>query len=191
MNEDKFSERVHRALKVIETKDLSSKSLRTFYDNAMRDQEATDVEREAVIAALEARIRIRSPRDAKKLFGPKDAEARVLLENIHGALTSEFDLSGNTVGSGVKTGGAMMRGDAYVDVYISYKSTDRWHVAMGYLQSSASEDPTLVVRLYCTDKEMTDPETRDVFQIDDVEAATARYREHLSSILSPADRVPT
>lgn len=191
MNADGFSERVRRALKVIETKDLSRKSLRTFYDNAMRDQEATDAEREAVIAALEARIRISSPRDAKKLFGPKDADARVLLGKIHDALAEEFDLSGNTVGAGVKTGGSMMRGDTYVDVYISYKSADRWHVAMGYVQATVSDDPALVVRLYRTGKEGSDSETRAVLHVDGVEAATARYREHLVSILTSADREPT
>lgn len=184
MNENEFSERVRRALKVIETKDLSRKSLRAFYDNTMRDQEVTDAEREVLIAALEARIRITSPGDAKKLFGPKDAQARILLEQIRHILSAEFDLSNNTVGGGVKTGGAMMRGDSYVDVYISYKSIDRWHVSMSYLQPKASEDPTLVVRLYRTGMESTDPETRDVFHIDEIESATSRYREHLMSILT-------
>lgn len=187
MNKDKFSERVRRALKVIETKELSRKSLRNFYDNAMRDQEVTDVERETLIAALEARIRITSPRDAKKLFGPKDAEARALLERIHDALAAEFDLSGNTVGAGVKTGGSMMRGDLYVDVYISYKAADRRHVVLGYTQSASTDDPLLQVRCYQTGKEATEPDIRETFQIDDLEKATARYREHLMSIVPPKD----
>ncbi|MEY4890354.1 MAG: hypothetical protein RIQ75_1484, partial [Pseudomonadota bacterium] len=61
----RFSDRVLRALGVIERGQLSRKGLQNFYDNANRDPDLTEAEREAVISALEARIRVTSPRDAK------------------------------------------------------------------------------------------------------------------------------
>lgn len=185
INSTVFSERVRRALAVIETKEMSRNGLRNFYENATQDRDITEAEREAVIAALENKIRISAPRDAKALFGPKDAEARSLLGKIHDALAADFDLSGNKVGSGVKTGGSMISGKVHVDVYISYKAEDRRHAMLGYLVKKPGTDPTLVVRLYQTGKDVTEPELREVFPIDALEEAAARYRANLMRILDP------
>ena len=185
MSSTNFSERVRRALAVIETKELTRKGLRNFYENAIRDPDITETEREAVIAALETRIRISAPRDAKALFGPKDAEARALLGTIHDALAAEFDLSGNTVGSGVKTGGSMISGEMHVDVYISYKAEDRRHATFSYLIKKPGIDPILVLRLYQTGKDVTEPDLREEFPIDASEEAAARYRANLMRILDP------
>lgn len=186
MSSTNFSERVRRALAVIETKEITRNGLRNFYENAIRDPNITETEREAIIAALETKIRISAPRDAKALFGPKDAEARALLGKIHDALAAEFDLSGNTVGSGVKTGGSMISGEMYVDVYISYKAEDRRHATFGYLMKKPGSDPILVLRLYQTGKGATEPDLREEFPIDKFDEAAARYRANLMRIFNPA-----
>lgn len=183
MGSTQFSDRVRRALVAIETREMTRKGLRNFYQNATRDPKITEAEREAVIAALEARIRISAPRDAKALFGPKDAEARALLSRIHEEIATEFDLSGNTVGSGVKTGGSMISGEVHVDVYISYKGADRRHAILGYLIPKPGADPKFVVRLYQTGKEVTEPDVREEYPAEAPEQARARYREHLARIL--------
>ena len=184
MNAPKFSDRVRRALAVIETKEMTRQELRHFYENANRDPNLTETEREAVIGTLETRIRVSAPRDAKALFGPKDAEARALLGRIHDDLAANFDLSGNTVGAGVKTGGDMISGEMHVSVYISYKGADRRHAIFGHLQRTPAADPILLVRLYQTGADATEPEIRNEFPVDEVELATTRYREHLTRILN-------
>lgn len=148
MTQQPFSDRVCNALEVIRTKELTRAGLRHFYANAVRVTGITDAEREAVIAALETRIRISAPREAKALFGPKDAEARTLLARIHDALAAELDLSGNTVGAGVKTGGDMISGESHVSVYISYKGADWRHVTLGVLQRTPDAEPVLNLRLF-------------------------------------------
>ena len=112
-----------------------------------------------MICALEVPIRISSSRNAKKLFGTTDAEALSLPEKIHDAVSAEFYNSRNIVGTDVKTGDAMIRGDAYFYIFISCKSKERRHVSMEYLQPFASEGSTPVVRLYHTGKEVTCPGT--------------------------------
>jgi len=179
----RFSDRVLRALDVIERGQLSRKGLQNFYDNANRDPDLTEAEREAVISALEARIRVTSPRDAKALFGPKDAEARAILVRINEALAQDFDLSGNTVGSGVKTGGDMISGNVYVSVYISYKGVDRRHATLGVFQRSAEIAPIFVVRLYQTGRDVSELELRQEFPIDEMHEAVALYRAHLMRVL--------
>ncbi len=183
----KFSDRVLRALGVIERGQLSRKGLQNFYANANRDPDLTEAEREAVISALEARIRFTSPRDAKVLFGPKDAEARAILGRINESLAQEFDLSGNTVGSGVKTGGDMISGNVYVSVYISYKGADRRHATLGVFQCSAESTPLFVVRLYQTGRNVSELELREEFPIDEVDEAAALYRAHLMRVLGVED----
>ncbi len=185
MGSTNFSERVRRALAAIETKEMNRRGLRNFYENAIRTPDITEAEREAVIAALETRIWISAPSDAKVLFGPKDAEARHLLEKIHDELAAEFDLSGNTVGSGVKTGGSMISGEVHVDVYISYKAEDRRHATFGYVVKKPGTDPILLIRLYQTGKDATEPDLREEFPIDALEEAAARYRANLMLILDP------
>lgn len=184
MNSSNFSERVRRALDAIEKREITRKGLRNFYQNAIQDPDITETEREAVIAALETKIRINAPRDAKALFGPKDAEARALLGTVYDALATEFDLSGNTVGAGVKTGGRMISGDMHVDVYISYKAEDRRHATFGYLVKKPGNDPILALRIYQTGKGATAPDLREEFPLDMFDEAAARYRANLIRILN-------
>ena len=107
----------------------------------------TDAECKAVISALEVPIRISSSGDAKKLFGTTDAEALSLLEKIQDVFSVDFYISRNIFRTSVKKGGAMIRGDAYLDIYIPCKWTERRHVSMEYMQPFTSEDSPLVVRL--------------------------------------------
>ena len=179
----KFSERILRAIESIKTREMNSKELENFYNNATRDQNITEAEREAVITALETRIRISAPGMAKTLFGPKDADGRVLLDKVHDALAAEFDLSKNTVGARVKTGGRMIRGEVHVDVYISYKAADRRHLNLTYLQRKPEDEPTLVVRLYQTGPTVTEPQIYEEFCLASVDLATACYRAHLEELL--------
>jgi len=183
MTEQRFSERVRKALAVIETKELTRAGMRNFYANAVRVTGITDAEREAVVAALETRIRISAPREAKALFGPKDAEARALLARIHDALAAELDLSGNTVGAGVKTGGDMISGESHVSVYISYKGADRRHATLGVLQRTPDAEPVLNLRLFQTGRDASEPELSEVLPMDAAEEAAARYRANLMRVL--------
>lgn len=190
MSDQKFSERVRRALDIIEKGDLTRQGLRNFYDNATRDPNLTEAERKAVISALEPRIRVTSPTDARAMFGPKDAEARALLSQINDALEVEFDLSGNTVGSGVKTGGDMISGAFHVVVYISYKGADRRHAGLAVVQRAPDADPILIVSLYQTGRNPTVPEMREEYPIDAVAEAVDRHRTNLRQILGVLQTVP-
>jgi hypothetical protein len=183
MPQHSYSERVRRVLEIITKGSLSGRGLRNLFDNATRDRNITEAEREAVISALETRIRTTSPRDAKKMFGPKDAEARALLIRILEAMKAEFDLSANAVGSGVKTGGDMISGEAHVSVYISYKGLNRHHATLGVLQRNPETDPVFVLRFYQTGRDVCEPDIREELPIDALEEASARYRSNLMRIL--------
>ena len=70
-----LSDKVKTVLEVIKTKDLSAKSLGNIYNNTLNYNDLTEFEREELIEAIEKKIRTANPREAKKLFGPKDLQA--------------------------------------------------------------------------------------------------------------------
>ena len=178
-----YSERVLKALAVIETKDFDRNGLRAFYQNAAKVPGITDAEREAVVAALEKRIRMNDPGFGTAMFGPKDQAARDILNAINNTLKGEFDLTGNIVGSGVKTGGDMISGDSYVSVYISYKSQDRRHATFGYFQAKVDADHLFIVTFYQTGRQVDSLPIKEEFDANDFDAAITRYREHLTTMV--------
>jgi hypothetical protein len=184
----KFSERVQRALDAIETKESTRKGLRNFYGNAVRESNITEAEREAVIAALEKRIRITSPKDATVLFGQKDAAARALIGRLHDALAAEFNLIGNMVGLGVKTGGDMISGEDHVSVYISHEGVDRRHATLGVHEKTPETDPVFVLRFYQTGSNTTVQDTRRELPVDAVDKAISIYSANLMRIFGEPER---
>jgi hypothetical protein len=59
-----------------------------------------------MFSALNVQIRATPPGDAKKFVCPKEV-ARMFPEQLHDVITVKFTLRGNTIGTGVKTGGYM------------------------------------------------------------------------------------
>jgi hypothetical protein len=142
--------RVQRVLNVIEIKKLTEEQLRNLYENVCKDNAITEADREIIISRIELKLRSVSPRLSKKIFGPKDSSARMMLEEVHDRISNLFDLSSNKVGNGVKTGGDMIAGRAYVDVYVSYKNKENWHVGICLYQASIDSPMICRVRKYNT-----------------------------------------
>jgi len=78
----------------------------------------------------------------------KYAEARDFLEEVWSQLDNEFDLAGNTVKNGVKTGGGKRGGGQFLDLYISYRNAERWNVNLAWLQDEPQTEAYLRVQLY-------------------------------------------
>ena len=183
MQESNISPLVRQTLNRIETKEFSSKELSSFLENTIKFSGITDEERELIIKALERKIRLKNPRHAKKLFGPKDIEARDLLQSIFDRISSDYDLSQNRVGSGVKTGGHMIAGKAYIDVYISYKNHDKWHVGLGFYQTSVEAEPKLRVWLFQGGENNAEGREVSEYAINYLENATEKYTKYLANII--------
>ena len=150
-----ISPRVLKALSLIEQGDLNKSQLINMYNNCLRDGDLTEEESELLISAIEKAMRIVAPKEATKFFGPKDSEPKKLLQAIYDKLRNTYDLSDDILPrKGVKTGGRIMSGDAFIDIYISYKSPDKWNVGMGYIQLSPKEEPFFEINLNqtCTNK---------------------------------------
>ncbi len=136
------------------------------YHNCLRYGDLTEEESELLISAIEKRMRIDFPKEATKLFGPKDSEPKKLLQEIYDRLRTTYDLSDDILpGEGVKTGGRIIRGEAFIDIYISYKNPDMWNVGIGYIQLSPKEEPFLEVNLYQTGTNKSDIREKHEFTL--------------------------
>ncbi|WP_134012572.1 hypothetical protein [Litoreibacter halocynthiae] len=159
------------------------KALLRFHENVERFQGIDEVQREDLIQLIEERLRSVSPSAATKVFGPKDSEAREILEQVFLRTCSEFDLSQNQVKNGVKTGGDMIAGRKHVDVYISYKNDDKWRASLAWLQDTTADVPNLrVEKLQVGSQDKTNREEA-LFTVLQVDLAEQKYRQMLRTIV--------
>ena len=182
----KVSENVKRILSLIKNKDYSKKELHTFYENINNEykkEKITEFEFEILIQELEHKVRITQPRLSKILFGPKDEKVRISLREFLEELKVTFDFSNNFVGSHVKTGGSMINGTKYIDVYISYKNKDKWHCSFAYVQDDANSNLYIMIRKYQGGMMNKESVSQSNYEIEDIEKAKLVFIEHLEEII--------
>lgn len=118
-------------------------ALKRLHENIHRHPDLEDVDRETLDEAVVTRLRIVSPAIATRLGGPKDEQGREFLQALYEEIAAEFDLSGNQLKNGVKTGGYMINGTRYVDVYISYKTATKTNLSLAWIQDDVGSKPYL------------------------------------------------
>ena len=179
--------RVQRVLSVIESKNLSATQLRNLFSNVTADKKISEINRDLLISKLESKLRGTSTRLANTLFGPKDSAARMMLEEAYHKIQGSFDLTSNCVRNGVKTGGDMIAGRAHVDVYISYKNVNGWHVSLGLYQLQVDSPLVCRVRRYNTRKDNTHlPELLE-YDASDFQISLDEYSKFLIDIFTEID----
>ena len=92
----------------------------------------------------------------------------------------KFDLSGNKVGQGVKTGGWMINGSRYVDVYLSYKTPEGKNLSIAWIQQEVDSKPYLELLLRHIGREGSGELISEIFR--DPSAATDRYLAELANL---------
>ena len=177
---------VVRILNLIKNKDYTKKELHTFFENINNEYskgKVTDYEFEILIQELEKRVRITQPRLSKILFGPKDDKVRTSLSKFLDELKTTFDFSNNNVGSHVKTGGSMINGTKYIDVYISYKNKDKWHCSFAYVQDQVDSNPYIMTRKYQGGMMNKESVSEIIHEIENIDKAKLVFTENLEEII--------
>jgi hypothetical protein len=176
-----MKKQVANILRKIETDKLSEKELDAVYDNAEAHKDLDETDREIILDAVMKKLWTEHPTRAKKRFGTKELFAQELLQPVFDKSKSLFDLSANKVLNKVKIGGDMRRGDAFVDIYISYKDDARRRVSLDVRQETADRVPT------CSVKELIvgsgDDGLRTEFPLQDFDIAAELYLSKLAEVL--------
>lgn len=181
-----ISSKVQNLLNIIEGL-TDSKKLINFYNNTSAHKDITEYEREVLLEVIEGKLREIAPAAATRALGRnKDADARIYLDGIYQQTLDQFDLSGNRVKNGVKTGGGMISGRKFVDVYISYKNEAGWHTLLRWFQDSASSQRYLETFLYQTGPHSGDGSINKRFEVGEEDAAAKEYIEQVGKLVQNA-----
>ena len=159
------------------------KSLKNFFENINNSSEINDVQKEYLTNEVEKKIRVKFPKNAKKILGGKSAKAQELLEEVFSALEKEFDWSENCVGSKVKVSGRMISGKEYIGWYISYKNEEGYSTGFGYRQKTPEENPYLEIDYRKVGKEYEKDREVKLFPVELKDEALNLYRNFLSKTI--------
>lgn len=122
-------------------------ALKRLHSNIQRHPDLEDADREMLDEAVIQRLRVVSPTIATRLAGPREAQGRIYLEALFKRVSDDFDLSGNQLKNGMKTGGYMISGARYIDVYISYKTKTGRNLSISWIQENVESKPYIQVLL--------------------------------------------
>lgn len=170
---------VERALvRIAQMNDANA--LKRLHANIERHADLGDLDRERLNEATMSRLRVVAPAMATRLGGPKDTEGRDFLQKVYEQASMKFDLSDNKVGQGVKTGGWMINGTRYVDVYLSYKTIDGKNLSFAWIQEKVDSQPYLELLLRQVGRDGAGELINETFS--DPNAATDRYLAELENL---------
>jgi hypothetical protein len=161
---------------------LSQQELINLYNNANRSNSVSEDDKEKIISAIEETTRLRFPKAANKLFGAKDNQAREILLEIYQRLEKKFNFASNKLRNGVKTGGDMIAGRCFIQVYLSYKNLQNFGASLDLQQDCVDSELKAFVRYYKTGgADAGTIETRE-YGIDDEGDIFSSYSEFLSRV---------
>jgi len=139
---------IPRLLERVRSGKYDETELLNLFKNASKSTAVSDNERASILELVETELRKNYPRVANRHLGAIDKQAREYLESVYQEISAEFDLSGNKIKNGVKTGAAVLAGDAVIDVYISYKNDQGIGAVLAAYQPSIEEPISYQVFMY-------------------------------------------
>ncbi len=175
-----IQELVHR----IQEDKYNEKQLINLYNNANNKQSLNEEDKEILVEAIEKNTRLRFPRAAKKIFGAKESLANTMLEKLHQTLLQSIDFTSNKLKTGVKTGGLMISGEFYIDVYMSFKNSDNQGAYISLTQKTIDDELIVTVGRYSTHNPGSAVRNESKGGIDSFDEYANIYKKHLSDLIN-------
>lgn len=147
--------------------------------NIQRHSGLSEEDRTLLLEKVHVALRQINTRKANELFGAKDVEAKDTLDRIYEYISAKYDFSQNVVNNGVKIGGDMIAGRVYVDVYFSYKNTDKWHTTFAWIQDEPASEAYLKIANYWSGRDNSSL-TEKKYTLSEEEQAILHYEEFLN-----------
>ena len=179
MNVDEL---VRKLLSDIASGEMEQKRLIALFQNAQRNDQITDEQKEELVSAIEAQLRDRFPRSAKSMFGPADRHARQLLDGVQKQVGAAIDLSRNRVLNRVKTGGDMIAGRYHLDVYVSYKNQKGQRLSLDIRQERPLDQPIARVQLVQVGGDNAGSLYERIYEMGEFNAAADDYKLQVAQV---------
>ena len=179
-----INEQVENILGMINSGNFDAQALIKLYNNARSNNEVTDKQREDIVEAIEYQLWVTSPGKAKKVFGARNRDTSEKLQLFLNELKTRLDLSKNQHKTKVKIGGNVIRGDALVYDYISYRDIENNMIAHLAFRKIGEEDALeIAVRKHHLKDLHTSKDQETVFPEHAFDEACDLYERYLSEIL--------
>jgi hypothetical protein len=145
----KITDRVNGCIARVRTCN-SGRALSTILRNAQENKEITQEQKNLIKAEIENRLPnlLREQRAIFSRQHPRPEYPRAMLEKLFDEAKRRFDLSDNEHGNHVRVGGDMIKGEKYLDLYISYKSPNKWVAGLAWVQETALSQLLIRVDTY-------------------------------------------
>lgn len=167
----------------IEAGRFDESGLINLYNNANKKHDLDEMDKERLVDAIEKNTRLRFPKAAKRIFGAKGSVASNKLGELYDSIIKDLDLSGNQVKNGVKVGGDMIGGRAYICYYMSFKNADNQATGICLFQSSIDTELEVSVTRYSTNNPGTIEHERHVNDMSDFDSMATMYRDYLKELV--------
>jgi len=168
----------------IEADKYNEKQLINLYNNANNKKGLSEEDKEVLVEAIEKNTRLRFPRAAKRIFGAKESVANTILEKLHQTLSQSIDFTSNKLKNGVKTGGLMISGEFYIDVYMSFKNSDNQGAYISLTQKTIDDELIVTVGRYSTHNPDAGVKSESKGGIDSFEDYARIYQDHLGELIN-------
>ena len=143
---------------------------------------------EAVLMAIEVRMRTDFPKAAKQVFGAKGEKAEEMLARVREAVLARFDISGNRLGNHIKVGGDERRRgtNCYLYRYVSYRGKGQQYGAqLALIQDEPASELKVMVRYYSVGSEEVKINDQQWFTVGDIDQAQQMYLDLLDKLAVP------
>jgi len=175
---------IQELVQKIEADKYNEKELINLYNNANNKKGLSEEDKEVLVEAIEKNTRLRFPRAAKRIFGAKDSVANTILEKLHKTLSQSINFTSNKLKNGVKTGGCMISGEFYIDVYMSYKNSDNQGASISLTQATIDDELIVTVRRYNTHKPDSGVKNEDKGSMDSFNDHAKTYQNYLGELIN-------
>jgi len=176
---------ISKILEIIRGGKKTTAELTNIHDNALKladNEKLSESDLEMIVSEVENSLRLYDSRSANRIFGSKNRDTKQNLEKFFEHLTDKYDLLHNRHKNGVKCGGNVMRGEAHIYDYLSYKNSSDMVAHISYFQESIISE--LMLRVwYCDVSEQNDTSNQIEFSAGDFEAAKELYEVNLAKAL--------
>lgn len=179
-----IARQVENVLRMIRSGDLAAPQLVNLFENVNSHKEVSDEQREEVVEAIQDQLWATSKSSAKKIFGPRNRDTQENLQKFLDELKARHDLSQNQHKTKVKVGGNVLRGEALIYDYISYRNSETKMIAhMAFRRITEEDTLEIAVKKVHVQDQHGAREHEKLFQKHEFNEACEAFEKHLTEVV--------
>lgn len=184
MTNKTIAKQVENVLGMIRSGNFAAPQLVNLFDNVNSHKEVSDQQREEVVEAIQDQLWATSKSSAKRIFGPRNRGTQEKLQKFLDELKTRHDLSHNQHKTKVKVGGNVLKGEALIYDYISYRNSETKMIAHMAFRRILEEDMLeIAVKKVHVQDQHGPGEQESIFQEHEFDVACETFEKLLGEVV--------